>query len=356
MSETTAVAAARKPLAIDWLGLTAAVMPFLLALVVGAILLAATGRDPLDVYGLMLDEGFGGPDELAATLSAATPVLFCAVATAISFRAGLFNMGVEGAFYLGGLAGTVVGFTVTDLPGPVLILIELGVGAAAGGAWLLLPGWLKARLDVDEVVSTLMLNFVAINFTAFLVNHVFLAPGAGNSQTPLIVESGWLPRLMPPATVNLGLIVALALLVAYDLWGRYTPLGFEARVTGLNPRFSRAVGIDVSGLIVKVAAISGLIGGLAGAVHASGLVHRFVAGFSPGYGFTGLAVVLLGRNNAVGMLLGAIVFGALASAGTTVQLFSDIPIQIVDVLQGTVTVFAVVRLGKLLRRRWARHA
>ena len=158
---------------------------------------------------------------------------------------------------------------------------------------------------------------------------------------------------MPPATLSLGFVIALVLLVAYDLWGRYTPLGFEARVTGLNSRFSRAVGIDVAALIIKVAVISGLIAGLAGAGHAAGQVHRFVAGFSPGYGFTGLAVVLLGRNSAVGMLIGSMVFGALASAGTTVQLFSDIPIQLVDVLQGTVTVFAVVRLGQLAvwRRR-----
>ena len=185
----SAAAAVRKPNVIDWTGLIAATMPFVIALIFGAVLLAATGRDPIEVYGLMLDEGFGGPDEFAATLSAATPILFCAIATAISFRAGLFNMGIEGAFYLGGLAGTVVGFMATGLPGPVLILAELGVGAVVGGVWLLLPGWLKARLDVDEVVSTLMLNFVAINFTAFLVNHVFLAPGAGNSQTPLIAEA-----------------------------------------------------------------------------------------------------------------------------------------------------------------------
>lgn len=355
MSDTAEVAL-RKPNAVDWVGAIAAAMPFVVALVFGAIVLVITGRDPLEVYGLMLDEGFGGPEEIAATLSAATPILFCAVATAISFRAGLFNMGVEGAFFLGGLAGTVVGFTVLGLPGPVLLLFELAVGALVGGLWLLIPGWLKARLEVDEVVSTLMLNFVAINFSAYLVNHVFLAPGAGNSQTPLIAQSGWLPRLMPPSTVNLGLVIALALLLGYDLWGRFTPLGYEARVTGMNSQFSRAVGINVPGLIVKVAAISGAIGGLAGACHAAGLVHRFVAGFSPGYGFTGLAVVLLGRNTAVGILVGAVLFGALASAGTTVQLFADIPIQIVDVLQGTVTVFAVVRLGRLVKRRTARRS
>lgn len=350
MTELSAASLQSAP-RIDAAGWLAAAAPFAVALLVGAVLLLVTGRDPLGVYWLLAAEGFGGTDQLAATLSAATPVLFCAVATAISFRAGVFNMGVEGGFYLGGLAGTVAGFSLTGVPGPVLIVVELGVGALAGGLWLTVPGLLRARLEVDEVVSTLMLNFVAVNLTAFLVNHVFLAPGAGNSQTPLIAEAGWLPRLLPPSTLNLGFVIAVAILAAYDVWGRYTPLGFEARVSGLNPRFSRAVGIDVSGLIVKTTVISGLIAGLAGAAHAAGLIHRFVAGFSPGYGFTGLAVVLLGRNTAGGMLVGAILFGALASAGTTVQLFSDIPIQLVDVLQGTVTIFAVVRFAHLLRGR-----
>jgi simple sugar transport system permease protein len=339
----------------DWVAAASVIAPFAIALVVGALLLVASGRNPFEIYGLMVTEGFGGESRIAATLSAATPILMCAVATAISFRAGVFNVGVEGGFYVGGLAGAVVGFTFTSLTSPVLIVAELLVGAAFGAALMSLPGFLKARLEVDEVVSTLMLNFIAINLTGYLVNTVFLAPRTGNSSTPMIVQSGWLPRLIPSSTFNLAFIIALVLLVAYHLWDRYAPLGFEARMTGLNARFSLAVGINVPALIMKVMIFSGLIAGLAGAAHAAGLVHRFTAGFSPGYGFTGLAVALLGRNSAIGMLLGSILFGALASAGTTIQLFSDIPIELVDVLQGTVTVFAVVRLGQLtLRRRRGR--
>jgi general nucleoside transport system permease protein len=354
MSKAAVVYAAGAP-RFDWVAAASVIAPFAIALIVGAVLLVASGRNPFEIYGLMVTEGFGGVSRIAATLSAATPILMCAVATAISFRAGVFNVGVEGGFYVGGLAGAVVGFTFTGLPSPVLIVAELAVGAAFGAALMTLPGFLKARLEVDEVVSTLMLNFVAINLTGFLVNTVFLAPRTGNSATPMIVQSGWLPRLVPSSTFNLGFIIALVLLVAYHLWDRYAPLGFEARMTGLNARFSRAVGIDVPALIMKVMILSGLIAGLGGSVHAAGLVHRFTAGFSPGYGFTGLAVALLGRNSAIGMLLGSILFGALASAGTTIQLFSDIPIELVDVLQGTVTVFAVVRLGQFtLRRRGGR--
>ncbi|HLJ70976.1 MAG TPA: ABC transporter permease [Roseiarcus sp.] len=338
---------------LDWAALAAALAPFAVALIVGAILLAATGRNPLAVYGLMLREGFGGESRVAATLTAATPILFTAIATAISFRAGIFNVGVEGVFSLGGLAGAVAGFTLTALPSPLLIVAELAVGALVGGLWLAAPALLRARLEVDEVVSTLMLNFVAVNLTLFLVNGPFLAPGSANSATPMIAAAGWLPRIAPPSTLSLGFIIALALLALYAVWDRLTPLGFEARLNGLNPRFSRAIGIDAPRLILKVMIISGAIGGLAGSAHALGVTHRFVVGFSPGYGWTGLAVALMGRNSAIGMLIGAIVFGALASAGTTVQLFSDIPLEIVDVLQGVVTIFAVVRFGRLLRGRSA---
>ncbi|HEY1863484.1 MAG TPA: ABC transporter permease, partial [Roseiarcus sp.] len=302
----------------DWATVTGAALPFVAALVVGGVLLALTGRNPLDVYGLMVREGFGGTNRIAATLTAATPILFTAIATAISFRAGIFNVGVEGAFYLGGLAGAVIGFTFVSMPSLALIPAALAFGALVGGLWLTLPAILRAWFEVDEVVSTLMLNFVAINLTMLLVNGPFLAPGSANSATPMIAEAGWLPRVLPPSTLTLGFFIALAFLAAYFVWKRLTPLGFEARLNGLNPRFSRAVGIDVRGLILKTMALSGLIGGLAGSAHALGVTHRLVVGFSPGYGWTGLAVALMGRNSAIGMLIGSIVFGALASAGTTV--------------------------------------
>ena len=242
----------------NWTGVAGGVLPFLVALAVGAVLLLVTGRNPLDVYGLMVREGFGGGSRIAATLTAATPILFTAVATAISFRAGIFNVGIEGAFYLGGLSGAVIGFTFVSLSSPLLISLELAGGALIGAAWLTLPAMLRARLEIDEVVSTLMLNFVAVNLTLLLVNGPFLAPGSANSATPLIAEAGWLPRVMPPATLTVGFFIALALLASYWVWDSRTPLGFEARLNGVNPRFSRAIGIDVPKLILED---HGLVGG-----------------------------------------------------------------------------------------------
>jgi ABC-type uncharacterized transport system permease subunit len=316
-----------------------AVAPFLIALVI----LLATGHDPLEFYQLLVREAFGGTDRIAATLSSATPLLFTGLATAIAFRAGVFNVGVEGGFVFGGLITATV---AAHLSGPLAIAAALAAGALAGMAVSALPGWLKARWNVDEVVTTLMFNFVVAGLTGWLVTSFLQARGVANSATPLIAKSGWLPDLLPPYALTSGVLIGLTMAVAYALWIRYSMLGYELRQTGLNPRFAAAQGIRVNRVIIVSMLLSGAIAGLGGAAHALGVVHRFVDGFSPGYGFTGIAVALLGRNSAIGVVVGAILFGALASAGTTAQLFSDIPLDIVDVLSGTVMIFAVVRLWR----------
>lgn len=327
--------------------------PFAVALSVASLALLFIGENPVDVFSLMLSESFGTERRIAATLSAATPLLFTGVATAICFRAGVFNVGVDGAFVIGGLCGAFVGFTLPAAIGYGLIPLALVFAAAFSALWLYFPGYLLAHYEVDEVVSTLMLNFVALGITGYLVNGPLLSEISGNNVTPLIHELAQLPRLLPPSTLHAGFLLGLATVVAYGIWARRTPAGFEGMLVGENKQFSRAVGISIPATIILAMAISGIISGIGGASHALGQLHRFADGFSPGYGFTGMAVALLGRNNAIGILLGAILFGALASAGTTVQLFSDIPLDIVNIIEGTVMIFAVVELGRLgfLRRR-----
>jgi ABC-type uncharacterized transport system permease subunit len=324
----------------------AALLPLALALAIGAIVLAVSGHEPLRVYRLLVVEAFGGERRLAATLSAATPLLLTGLAAALAFRTGVFNVGVEGCVYVGGLAAATIGFTCAGLSAVALQPLALAAALAAGAAWMIVPGLLRARLDVDEVVTTLMLNFVAVGFTGYLVDGPLLAPGSANSATPMVADAARLPRLLPPSSLNAGFLIALALLGVYAVAGRLMALGLETRLIGLNPRFARAVGIDVRALMLKVMLASGAIGGLAGAVQVLGVMHRFVAGFSPGYGFTGIAVALLGRNSALGMLAAALLFGALTTAGATIQLFSDVPIEIVEILQGTMMIFAVARLGR----------
>jgi simple sugar transport system permease protein len=340
-----------KPANIPLRALAGALLPLMLALLVAAVLLALAGHNPLEVYRLLTVESFGGSRRIAATLSSTTPLILTGLATAVAFRAGAFNVGVEGCIFVGGLAAAYVGFSFPALPGILLIPFALLISVLVGGLWMLIPGVLKARLDVDEVVTTLMLNFVAIGLTAYLVNGPLLAPGSANSATPMVAAAARLPRLIPPSTLNMGFIIAVLLLALYWLWGNRTALGFETRLAGLNARFATAQGIDVPMLIIKMMVLSGAIGGLAGGIHALGTVGRFVSGFSPGYGFTGIAVALLGRGTAPGMFLAALLFGALATSGATIQLFSNVPIEIVEILQGLVMIFAVARFGWLFARR-----
>jgi simple sugar transport system permease protein len=328
--------------------------PVVIAFVIAGLVLAFAGHNPFEVYWLLAEESFGGSGRIAATLAASTPLILTGLATAVAFRAGAFNVGVEGSLYVGGLTGAFFGFTFVALPSALIIPAALIAAAMVGALWMLVPALLKARLDVDEVVTTLMLNFVAFGITAFLTNEIFLAPGAANSMTPMVAPAARLPRLMPPSTLNIGFLIAVALLAVYWWWGSRTALGFETRLAGLNARFATASGIHVPTLVVKMMLLSGLIGGLAGGIHALGTVGRFVVGFSPGYGFTGIAVALLGRGSAPGIFLAALLFGALATSGATIQLFSDVPIEIVNVVQGLVMIFAVARFGWLLAGRRGR--
>jgi simple sugar transport system permease protein len=172
-----------------------------------------------------------------------------------------------------------------------------------------------------------------------------------NSATALVASHARLARLLPPSSVHLGLVIALVAVVIYGWWMRSTSLGFELRMTGQNPQFTAAQGVRVSRVILIAMLASGVIGGLGGAAHTLGTIGRFVVGFSPGYGYTGIAVALLGRNRPLGIVLAALLFGALASSGAAVQLFSDIPLSIVDVLQGVVMIFAVAELVRRTRLR-----
>ncbi|MDB5550320.1 MAG: hypothetical protein JWL86_304 [Rhizobium sp.] len=330
-----------------------ALQPLLVALLLSAVVLAIAGHNPLEVYRLLFIESFGSTKRIASTLAAATPLIFTGLATAIAFRTGAFNVGVEGCVNVGGLAAAFVGFTFVSLSGFVLLPMAIIASMLVGTLWMVIPGLLKSRLDVDEVVTTLMLNFIAVSLTAWLVNGPLLAPGSANSATPMISDAARLPRLMRGSTLNAGFLIALACVLLYWLWGKWAALGFETRMAGMNARFAAASGMNVPGLVFRMMLLSGLVGGLAGGVHALGTVFRYVSGFSPGYGFVGIAVALLGRGNAWGMLLAAILFGALATSGATIQLFSDVPIEIVNVLQGLVMIFAVARVSRIWKGRSA---
>ena len=336
-------------------------VPIVIALVVGAIVLLLTGNDPLEVYGRLATEAFGTPSRINATLAATTPILFTAIAAAFAYRAGVFTVGVEGSFVLGGLTASVIGSQMGDVPPVVSILLPLLGATVAGGLVAVVPAILRSLWQVDEVVTTLMFNFIVTGLAGWSVQSFFLAQGQANSSTDYVTENAELPALAPPGQTSWGLIIALVLLAGYAIWMRYSTLGFEFRAVGSAPRFSVAQGLRVRTVLATALVGAGVIGGIGGGSHALGLVHRYSEGFSANFGFTGIAIALLARFNPIGILIGAILFGALNAAGATVQLFINLPVQIIDVLQGTVMIFAVavfalpkfrkLRAGRAERKR-----
>ena len=321
-------------------------LPVGIALVVGAIVLLATGNDPIAVYGRLASEAFGTPSRINATLAATTPILFTAIAAAFAYRAGVFTVGVEGSFVLGGLTAAVIGARMEGVPPVVSVLLPLLGATVAGVLVAAIPAVLRALWGVDEVVTTLMFNFIVAGLAGWSVQAFFQERGQANSATSYVTANAELPALAPPGQTSWGLVIALLLLVGYAVWMRFTTIGFEFRAVGSAPRFSAAQGLRVRTVLLVALLGAGLIGGIGGGAHALGLVHRYTEGFSAGFGFTGIAIALLARFNPIGILVGAILFGALNAAGATVQLFIDLPVQLIDILEGTVMVFAVPRWAR----------
>lgn len=324
---------------------------FVVAIIIGAVVIALSGRSPLDAYVTLFSGAFGSINSIADTLLAATPLIFTGLATGVAFKAGVFNVGVEGSLYLGAFAAAWVGFTFTSLPGPAIIVLAFVLAGIVGAAWCLIPAYLKVKFRVDEVVTTIMLNYVAILFTSYLVNYPFLPPGVANSMSAEIAPQAHLARLAPPSQLNVSFVIALAA-AGIIAWGlSRTTLGYEIRIAGSGPDFAKQAGISVPRVIFLSMLISGFLGGVGGAGQVLGVNYRFIDGFSPGYGFDGITVALLARNNPVGIVVAAILFGALRNGASTLQLFTSIPISIVDILQATVIFFVTADVGIRLTRR-----
>jgi len=335
------------------LGALLVILTLVLALMVGGLIIWISGEDPVNAYDVLFDSAFGNARARANTLLAATPLIFTGLATMVAFRAGIFNVGVEGSLYVGAFAAAWVGFTFVDLPAIVIIPLAFLAAGVVGGIWGGVPGYLKAYLKVDEVVTTIMLNYVAILFTDYLVNGPFLVAGMSNAMSEEVAPQAQLTRIIERSQLNISFYVAIGTFVVVLFMMRRMTLGYEINVMGTNPLFARWAGMPVRGIIVLVMVVSGFIGGLGGAGQALGVHYRFVAGFSRGLGFDGIVVALLGRNNPVGVLLAALFFGALRNGGSTMELFTRIPRDLIDILQALIIFFIAIdiSLGWLQQRR-----
>jgi len=321
------------------------------ALALGALLIIAIGQNPIAAYAAMITGAFGDKAALADTLEKATPYIFGGLSFLLTARAGVFNIGIEGQMYIGAFAAAIAGFLLPGLPPFLHVFIALLVAALAGAAYGWIPAVLKIGRNVHEVVSTTMLNYIAYAATAYLTVHVFADPGAV-AQTHRILASAALPPLAPPSKVNAGLIVGIALALALWVYLYRAPGGFRLRVTGLNRTAAAYAGIDARRVALGAFLASGSMAGLLGAERVLGVYGRYIHSFSPGYGFTSIAVALLAGNNPAAVIPAAILFGALENGGSAMSLMVEVPRELGLILEALIIVFLA---GESFLRTWLRR-
>jgi len=277
-----------------------------------------TGAPLLRAAWLLLDGAVGSRFALTETLTRATPLMLTGLAASVAFRARLWNIGAEGQLYAGALAAVVVGSGLVEAPAPLLVGLIVLAGAAAGAATMLAPVLLKARFAVDEVVTTLLLNFVVLLFVQMMLEGPLKDPmGMGWPQSEPILEQAILPRLLPPTRLHAGIVIALLAAGLIALLQRYTVLGFEMRAVGGNAAASRFAGIPVGWTLVRTGLISGALAGLAGMSEVAGLKGYLTSDLSPGFGYAGIVVAMLAGLDPIAVVPAAIfVAGVFVGADT----------------------------------------
>jgi ABC-type uncharacterized transport system permease subunit/basic membrane lipoprotein Med (substrate-binding protein (PBP1-ABC) superfamily) len=377
----------QRMMARNWQATLLPILAILTALVVGAIFIAAFDPEVWDAFGegmgtgfvaswqtvvqaytALFEGAFGSPSRIAEGISIysqtgdsaelvkairplteglrrATPYIFAGLAVALGFRCGLFNIGAEGQYFIGGLASVFVGYSIKGLPWFVHLPLALAAGMAGGGLWAGVVGFLKAKTGAHEVINTIMFNYVAYQLADYMlqVGGPMARPGDSRPISPEIEPSAYLPQFFPndpSISINMGLFLALAAVVVVYWLLFKTTLGFEIRAVGANPRAARTAGINVSRSFVLAMAFSGALAGMAGAHDILGVTHFMPNAFFSGYGFDSIALALLGKSHPVGVLLSALLFGFLRAGAQRMQgPPAFVPIDIVSVLQGLIIIF-----------------
>jgi ABC-type uncharacterized transport system permease subunit len=350
------------------LALLAPALAITVALVISAIVMALIGENPLDAFRVMTDLGDTPAQQvqsIVVILNRFVPLFLAGLAVSVAFRMGLFNIGVEGQYRLATILAAAVGAAVV-LPGPLHLLLVVVVAVAVGALWAGIVGVLKVTRGVSEVISSIMLNFVALGLASYLLTGPLRGSEEGASvvTTTPIAESGWFPDLNglltglglaePRSDLYGFLVVAVIVGVLVAVLIKRTRFGFDLRATGMSPSAATASGVDARSMVVKTMLLSGAIAGLVGLPDLLGDTHQFGTEFTAGLGFLGIAVSLLGRNSPLGIAFAALLFAFLDRAALPLQ-FADIPSSVVTIIQGTI-VLAVVIANEIARRLALRSA
>lgn len=329
--------------------LDAILIPFLAiltAVVLGGIIIAIVRGNPLLAYYGLIQGSFGSAKALSETAVWATPYIFAGLAVALAFKGGLFNIGAEGQLALGATFAALIGYALPtwlghDLPIFIHLPLAIIVGMTAGAIWAAIVGFLKAYTGGHEVINTIMMNYIALNTISFLLNGPMKDRNPNNviARTPEIADSARMPVIFDGFRIHWGFV--LALLVAVFIWWllNKTTLGFEIRTVGANPDAARYAGINVKRTIIVTMALSGMLAGMAGALEVTGLNFRHELGFSIGYGFDAIAIALLGKSHPLGVVLAAILFAAMRNGATRMQFLTQLPVDLISVLQALILLF-----------------
>lgn len=318
----------------------------LLALLVGTVVIVVSGESPLNVYVQLVIGAFGDLDNITSTLLRATPIIIAGVGVSISSRAGLFNMGGMGQMFMGGITAAAVGISLSA-PGYLSLPVLFLTSALAGAIVAAIPAYLEAKYRVPVVVVTLLMNYIINLLVEFLVNyplHDSTVVGLAAETVPLNATAR-LGRLIPGTRLHTGLLIAVALVVLVKLFFDHTRIGYELRMTGLNPLFAEYSGLDrMRGIMVSMC-LAGALAGIAGAIEVTGVHNRFVAGVLNKYAWTGLTAALLGSARPVAVAIAGLLLAALHTGALGVQRLTNVPVEMADIVQASIMFFAASRLG-----------
>jgi ABC-type uncharacterized transport system permease subunit len=314
----------------------------LMGLLIGAIIMLLGGYNPIRAYVSLVEKAFGDLYSIGETIRQITPLIFTGLAVAFAFRTGLFNIGAEGQFIVGSLAAAYVGVQF-QMPWYIHAPLAVIAGGVAGGLWGSIAGYLKAKRGVHEVITTIMLNWIALYMSNYIIKSYLVEPGQQRSQ--IVAETSWLssPSLaqwFDHARIHLGIIIAIlcAFLFYVILWK--TKQGFELRAVGFNPHASEYAGMNVKRNIINAMLISGVFAGVGGAAEVLGVFHyQSISAVFPGYGFQGIAVALIGGNTAFGTVLGAVLMGVLTFGATGMKFGANVPIELINIVIAMVIFF-----------------
>jgi simple sugar transport system permease protein len=340
--------------------LTLPLLAVLFALAVGAVILLLLGVNPLEAYAAMITGAFGTVSGITQSVAKATPLLLVGLGICIAFRASVINIGAEGQIILGALAATAFSLGFRTLPDWLLVPLTMIAGFAAGAFWGFIPGVLKARFGVNEILSTVMLNVVAAQILLTmlkgpLMDRVGVTAGTFLPQSEQLPEAVWLPKLVPQTLMHTGAIVAIILAVVVYVFLWRTTIGYRIRAVGLNPDASRYAGIRVPVYQALALTLAGGFAGLAGVVEVIGVQHRLLEGITSGYGFSGIVAALFGGLHPLGTIPASYLFGSLLVGADKMQRAVQVPSSLVSVLLGLIVLF-VVGSQYYARKRAARRA